>query len=216
MCSMVISSDPQDFRDPDNPEGDCTDGYHAEHHDPDRPLGRRQEGRRDPQRQRAQALAPPPRRPPRPAPSTARTPVDYATEYAEKAVLIPLGASLVARDRVIETVSDLSDLHGSRQGREGPAQRRSRRAAQVRAPRPHGPQPLRARGAQEPHEGRAHAAHASQPRRARDQGVPPRPRQAGDVDPQERRHAGRDRQTRVEALVKDLQAEFTKRVQSVA
>ena len=35
-----------------------------------------------------------------------RTPVDYATEYAEKAVLIPLGAGLVARDRCIAAPPD--------------------------------------------------------------------------------------------------------------
>src|SRR5690242_8266703 len=44
-----------------------------------------------------------------------RTPVDYVAEYAEKAVLVPLGASLVARDRVIDTVTDLRDTYSTRE-----------------------------------------------------------------------------------------------------
>ncbi|TMK97499.1 MAG: hypothetical protein E6G41_18045, partial [Actinobacteria bacterium] len=56
-----------------------------------------------------------------------KTPVDYATEYAEKAVLIPLGAGLVARDRVVETVGDLSELYTSREKAEKELKARQRR-----------------------------------------------------------------------------------------
>jgi hypothetical protein len=37
----------------------------------------------------------------------AKTPVDRVTEYAERAVLIPVGAALVARDSVVSTVEQL-------------------------------------------------------------------------------------------------------------
>jgi len=37
----------------------------------------------------------------------AKTPVDRVTEYAEKAVLVPWGAALIARDNVVSTVTDL-------------------------------------------------------------------------------------------------------------
>jgi len=40
-----------------------------------------------------------------------RTPVEQVQEYAEKAVLIPVGAALVARDRVVETVSELTKTY---------------------------------------------------------------------------------------------------------
>ena len=44
----------------------------------------------------------------------ARTPVQQVQETAEKAVLIPVGAALVARDRVVEAVSNLVDTYGTR------------------------------------------------------------------------------------------------------
>jgi hypothetical protein len=56
-----------------------------------------------------------------------RTPVDYVTEYAEKAVLVPLGASLVARDRVIDTVTDLRDTYSTREKAERDLKARQRR-----------------------------------------------------------------------------------------
>jgi hypothetical protein len=56
-----------------------------------------------------------------------RTPVDYVAEYAEKAVLVPLGASLVARDRVIDTVTELRDSYSSREKAERELKARQRR-----------------------------------------------------------------------------------------
>lgn len=44
-----------------------------------------------------------------------RTPVQQVQETAEKAVLIPVGAVLVARDNVVETVSGLVDTYSNRQ-----------------------------------------------------------------------------------------------------
>lgn len=43
-----------------------------------------------------------------------RTPLDQAQEYAERAILIPVGAALTARDRVIETVGEIVDSYGTR------------------------------------------------------------------------------------------------------
>src|SRR4051812_11909902 len=57
----------------------------------------------------------------------ARTPVDYVTEYAEKAVLVPLGASLVARDRVLDTVTELRDTYSNREKAERELKARQRR-----------------------------------------------------------------------------------------
>lgn len=57
----------------------------------------------------------------------AKTPVDRVQEYAEKAVLVPLGASLVARDAVVEAVDGLRDSLSSRQKAEKELQLRRRR-----------------------------------------------------------------------------------------
>jgi hypothetical protein len=43
-----------------------------------------------------------------------RTPLEHAQEYAERAILIPVGAALTARDRVVETVGDIVDTYGTR------------------------------------------------------------------------------------------------------
>lgn len=45
---------------------------------------------------------------------SARTPVEQFQETAERVVNVPVGAVLVARDRVTETVSTLVDRYGSR------------------------------------------------------------------------------------------------------
>jgi hypothetical protein len=47
-----------------------------------------------------------------------KTPVDRVTEYAERAVLIPVGAALVARDNVISTVEGLRTSLSSRERAE--------------------------------------------------------------------------------------------------
>jgi hypothetical protein len=42
-----------------------------------------------------------------PAPAPAKNPADVVSEYAERAVLIPVGAALTARDRVVASVNDV-------------------------------------------------------------------------------------------------------------
>jgi hypothetical protein len=44
-----------------------------------------------------------------------RTPIQQAGDYAERAVLIPVGAALVARDRVVETVAGATRPYRSRE-----------------------------------------------------------------------------------------------------
>ena len=48
----------------------------------------------------------------------AKTPVDRVQEYAERAVLIPVGAALVARDNVIATVEELRGSFATREQAE--------------------------------------------------------------------------------------------------
>jgi hypothetical protein len=57
----------------------------------------------------------------------AKTPVDRVTEYAERAVLIPVGAALVARDNVISTVDGLRTSLTSREKAEKDIKRFERR-----------------------------------------------------------------------------------------
>jgi hypothetical protein len=57
----------------------------------------------------------------------AKTPVDRVTEYAERAVLIPVGAALVARDNVISTVEGLRTSLTSREKAEQDIKRFERR-----------------------------------------------------------------------------------------
>lgn len=42
-----------------------------------------------------------------------QTPVERVQDYAEKAVVIPVGAALIARDRVVSTVDDITARYGS-------------------------------------------------------------------------------------------------------
>jgi len=42
-----------------------------------------------------------------------RTPVEQVQDVAERVVLIPVGAALTARDKVVDTVSDIVDSYGS-------------------------------------------------------------------------------------------------------
>jgi exonuclease VII small subunit len=44
-----------------------------------------------------------------------RTPVEQVQEYAERAVLVPVGAALTATDRVAETVTELTKAYSSRE-----------------------------------------------------------------------------------------------------
>ena len=90
---------------------------------------------------------PPGARPPRARPRTS------FGDYAERAVLIPVGAALIARDRVVSGVSDtISTLLLEHQDPGS--------AAPLRAPRRHRPQPPRARGPQSPRARRARTAPA--------------------------------------------------------
>ena len=57
----------------------------------------------------------------------AKTPVERVQEFAEKAVLVPLGASLVARDAVKEAVDGLRTSLSSREKAEKELQLRRRR-----------------------------------------------------------------------------------------
>ena len=57
----------------------------------------------------------------------AKTPVDRVQEYAERAVLVPLGASLVARDALVESLDGLRTSLASRQQAEKELQVRRRR-----------------------------------------------------------------------------------------
>ena len=74
-------------------------------------------------------------------------------DYAERAVLIPVGAALIARDRVVASVNDTISTYSSTHQGPGPA-------APLRAPRRHRPQPPRARGSQGARARRARTAPA--------------------------------------------------------
>jgi len=43
----------------------------------------------------------------------AKTPFDRATEYAEKAILVPVGAALIARDNVVSTVETVRSTYST-------------------------------------------------------------------------------------------------------
>jgi hypothetical protein len=57
----------------------------------------------------------------------AKTPVDRVGEYAERAVLIPVGAALVARDRVVDAVDGVVTSLSTREKAEKELQLRRRR-----------------------------------------------------------------------------------------
>ena len=102
----------------------------------------------------------------------AKTPVDRAQEYAERAVLVPVGAApRRPRQRRLHRRGPARQRDLAREGREGaggPPQAPAGRHQALRAPRPHRAQPPRARGQEGPHARRARAAPAPHPRRARD------------------------------------------------
>jgi hypothetical protein len=62
----------------------------------------------------------------------AKTPVDRVQEYAERAVLIPVGAALVARDTAIAAVNDLVESVSTRDRAERQLKRFERRGATAR------------------------------------------------------------------------------------
>lgn len=61
-----------------------------------------------------------------------KTAVEQAQELAERAVLIPVGAALEARDLVEKTIDDLTTTYGSREGAEKQLRRFERRGATAR------------------------------------------------------------------------------------
>ena len=60
------------------------------------------------------------------------TPVEQAQQIAERAVLVPVGASLVARDNLVSTVKVLSTKYSSRASLEREIKRYERRGATAR------------------------------------------------------------------------------------
>jgi hypothetical protein len=64
--------------------------------------------------------------------TTPRTPVEQAQQLAERAVLVPVGASLLARDNLVATVRGLATKYRTRAGLEREIKRYERRGATAR------------------------------------------------------------------------------------
>jgi hypothetical protein len=62
----------------------------------------------------------------------ARNTVDVFGDYTERAVLIPVGAALIARDRVVSTVSDTISSYGSTAKAQAQLRRFERRGTTAR------------------------------------------------------------------------------------
>jgi hypothetical protein len=62
----------------------------------------------------------------------AKTPVDRVTEYAEKAILVPVGAALIARDNVVSTVDGLRTSYSTPAGAQRELRRFERRGSTAR------------------------------------------------------------------------------------
>jgi hypothetical protein len=62
----------------------------------------------------------------------ARNTVDVFGDYTERAVLIPVGAALIARDRVVSTVSDTISTYGSTAKAQAQLRRFERRGTTAR------------------------------------------------------------------------------------
>ena len=61
-----------------------------------------------------------------------KTPVEQAQYFAERAVLVPVGASLIARDDLVSTVKGFATKYSSRSGFERELKRYERRGATAR------------------------------------------------------------------------------------
>lgn len=61
-----------------------------------------------------------------------KTPVDRAVEYAEKAVLVPVGAVLIARDNVVSTVEELRASYSTPEKAQRELRRFERRGSTAR------------------------------------------------------------------------------------
>ena len=64
--------------------------------------------------------------------ATPRTPVEQAQQIAERAVLVPVGASLLARDNLVSTVKGIATKNRTRAGLEREIKRYERRGATAR------------------------------------------------------------------------------------
>ena len=64
--------------------------------------------------------------------TTPRTPVEQAQQIAERAVLVPVGASLLARDNLVSTVKGLTTKYRTRAGLEREIKRYERRGVTAR------------------------------------------------------------------------------------
>jgi hypothetical protein len=62
----------------------------------------------------------------------AKTPLDRAVEYAEKAVLVPVGAVLIARDNVVSTVQDIRTSYSTPEKAQRELRRFERRGTTAR------------------------------------------------------------------------------------
>ena len=62
----------------------------------------------------------------------AKTPVDRAVEYAERAVLVPVGAALIARDNVVSTVESLRTSYSTPESAQRELRRFERRGTTAR------------------------------------------------------------------------------------
>jgi hypothetical protein len=65
-------------------------------------------------------------------PTKPQTPIEQAQQIAERAVLVPVGASLLARDNLVSTVKGLSTKYSTRAGLEREIKRYERRGATAR------------------------------------------------------------------------------------
>lgn len=68
----------------------------------------------------------------RPTSTQPKTRVEAAQTLAERAVLVPVGASLLARDNLVSTVKGLATKYGTRASMEREIQRYERRGASAR------------------------------------------------------------------------------------
>src|SRR5947209_18709509 len=66
------------------------------------------------------------------AAETPKTPIDVAQVYAERAVLIPIGAALEARDRVVTSVNEAIETVSTRSKAETQLKRFERRGNRAR------------------------------------------------------------------------------------
>ena len=140
-----------------------------------------------------------------------RTPVEQVQETAERVVLIPVGAALTARDRVVGAVGELVDdllRPGDRlEAAQGEPEAHRERPQEVRASRPHGSQQARARPQAHAHACRARAPSAPHPRAAARQAQPHEDRARGQGPAQggpQRPHEGpHDAARRVSTQVAD-------------